>query len=126
MPRRVRDPFSWARLHNDLARGLYQMKVTVLGTVWTVKALSVDAFVQMFGQHDLGITIPSSFEIFFSEEELNITTVRHELWHAAYASLCLSAATISRKNQEEIMAELFANHGPAILKLASTLLEALR
>lgn len=103
------------------------MKVYVLGTPWKITALSCDAFSRRFGEHLAGITCPyPDLEVVFGEDELCIATVRHELFHAAYASLCLHAARINKHNQEEIMCELFSHHGPALLKLANTIYKALK
>jgi hypothetical protein len=73
-----------------------------------------------------GVTLPDSREIVFHLDELNLGTVIHELVHAYYDGLCVSSAELTNDQVEEVFAELFAVHGPCIIKQARKLLRELR
>lgn len=88
------------------------MKVLILGRKWTVAVLSGDLFKKRFEDEAAAFTLPESREIIICEDEFSLDTVRHEVWHSYYASLCVASATLSAEQVEEVSAELYALHGP--------------
>lgn len=102
------------------------IRVQILGREWRVSLLEGDAFVRAYGKEDAGITLPDSMEIVFHADELLLPTIRHELFHAAYAACCVTSASLKMEQQEEVFADIFAHHSPYLVKLANWLFQELK
>ena len=98
----------------------------ILDKDWQVFLHSEDSFVERFGDHDAALTLPQEFEVHFCTEHLNLNTVRHELFHCYMSCLCVGSAQLEAHQLEEIAAELFAEHGDKILKMAKALHKELK
>lgn len=83
---------------------------------WTIKVLDEDRFIKLYGDGLEAVTLPEYKVIYLNEEEVTLNTIRHELFHAYYSNLCVSAACLSDRQTEEVAAELFCKHGDTILK----------
>jgi hypothetical protein len=75
---------------------------------WKVRVLDNDAFTKIHGNDAAGLTIFANKEIVINASDFTLETVKHELWHAYYASLCVSSANLDPAQVEEVSAELHA------------------
>ena len=57
-------------------------------------------------------------EIYIRDGELNLDTVRHELWHVYLAYCYIADTSLEYDDMNEITASLFADRAPMILKKA--------
>jgi hypothetical protein len=96
-------------------------KITIQGESWKVLLFEDEEFERKFEPGVAAYCDPQSKQLLFCEGELTMTTVIHELCHAYYSMLCLSSATLTNEQMEEIWCEMFAKHGKIILRQAGQL-----
>lgn len=75
---------------------------------WKVRVLDNDEFTRIYGDDAAGLTIFANKEIIINASDFTLETVRHEVWHAYYASLCTSSSSLDPNQVEEVSAELHA------------------
>lgn len=102
------------------------IKVNIFERVWKVSVLSGDEFQRRFEGESDGIMLPQTLTVYINEDALNLPTLRHELTHVLYDSVCVSSAELSLHQQEEVFCEINATYGPWIDKMARKLYKALK
>jgi len=96
-------------------------RVTILGKTWKVHVMSGDRFIKKIGEELDGITYPSDKRIVLNADGLTLSTMRHELGHAYFESLCVTPANLTNAQVEEVMCEMFAEYGTVLLAQADEL-----
>lgn len=102
------------------------MKISILGRTWKITAIEPEAFIRRFEDELAGITLLPTREIVINADELNLSTVIHEITHAYIGSLCVSSASLTEDQYEELFCELMSLHGANLIALSKTLLSSLR
>jgi hypothetical protein len=97
------------------------IKVQIHGRPWKIYTMTADQFTEGFKEELAGATLCDSKQIIFNEEDLNLSTIIHELTHASIYSLCLTSVDLTSKQLEEIYCEHAGEYGPLILKQAKWL-----
>ena len=101
------------------------MKVKINDHIWEFKVEDPDRFER---NHPgcAGITIEDGKKVLFAEDEFGIDVVLHELWHVYRSELCTSAANLTRQQEEEVSAELFAQQAIKMVRLARRIYKELK
>jgi hypothetical protein len=82
---------------------MIRTELYIRGELWAVFKRSKEEF-----PDSIAFTNEKAREIHFSDEEICLETVRHEVFHAFVSTLCLTSAELSQVQFEEIVAELVA------------------
>jgi hypothetical protein len=102
------------------------MKFIIFHEIWTIKPLSEDKFIKLFGDSIEAITMEQYKTIYLNEEDYTLQTIKHELAHAYYSCLCTGPANLTAGQVEEVWCEMVARYGDVILKQAKFLYKQLR
>ncbi len=102
------------------------VKIQILDNTWKFYVLEDDEFAERFGEGDAAVTLPDTYEVYFSADEVTRVNVRHELAHVYYASMCVHAAELTVDQVEEVFAEMIGQNGPGIIKKAQYLYRLLK
>jgi hypothetical protein len=84
-----------------------RLKLVIRGKPWAIVLLSPTTFKKRHG-NCLAITFSDPKVIYFKRDSLNVSTVRHELFHAYMAESYLGSANLKANQVEEIAAEILA------------------
>lgn len=94
-------------------------KVLIRGDVWQIGVAAKDHHDSMVEEGMLGYTYRQSHWIVIREDNINLETILHEVWHAYCTYFYLgSTNSVSVKDFEEMTADLFALCGDEMLKKA--------
>jgi hypothetical protein len=89
-----------------------QKIILIRGMKWKLILLSYQEFHEKYGEGIAAITEKPERTIFFNQFDVDIKTVRHELFHAYCNELFLNSSEISLDDFEEILAEFFEDFLP--------------
>lgn len=94
-------------------------KFKIFGATWTVKLVSAERMLAITGRNAEGATeILGSRTIYINPDYLTLQLVLHELVHAHIAELPLQPAKLSRRQMDEVYAELIATRIKDIGRIA--------
>jgi hypothetical protein len=102
------------------------LEIPVLGNKWKVSLHEEDRYVRRHGDDTAGITIPTTNEIHFNEEEFSREVVIHELCHAFFAETCTGSANLNAGQTEEVFCDMIGKHGDRILRLSRKVYKELK
>lgn len=107
-----------------------QVKLKINGDRWIVKVVSQDELLEEMpdnGDMIAGLCIPSEKTIYIEENNVDYTTVLHELYHAYFSALCLDdTSNLTLLDLEEITANFFCNKASEIIRKAKELTKRLK
>jgi hypothetical protein len=101
-------------------------RIQIQGVTWKCIVFENEEFVKRLGEGIVGLCDHARKQIFFTEDDLDLETVVHEMVHAYYSQLCTSSANLTHDQIEEIFCEMFAKHGALILRQSRNILKKLR
>lgn len=102
------------------------IKLKILDTEWRFYVYEHEQYEAKFGADSAALVIPSDNEGHFNLEDLTLSTVKHELFHAWLAALPINSARISKNQMEEICCDLFSDYGDLINRQARKLYKELK
>ena len=103
------------------------LKVEIKDINWTFTLMDNATYNNKHGKDSQGITASELLEVDFNKKYFTLALVRHELLHAYKASCCLnSTAEITAEDVEEICAEIYEYHGPAMDIKAKEIFDGLK
>lgn len=98
-------------------------RFTVLGNPWVAEVVSHKTYTKREGNDGSQATTNTvNHSILFSREHLSRVVVIHELVHCYVAGVCAEHLGIDKDSFEEIICDMFAKYGDAILAEANSLL----
>lgn len=95
---------------------MYTVELFIIGQRWKVHLLDEKKYIRKWGDDSAALTAHTTYNMYFNEAELSLEVVLHEYFHAAMASMCITAAKLKPHQVEEVAADVFAQHGKSILK----------
>lgn len=98
----------------------------VLGKRWRVYGLDGFDYDRRFGTDSVGMCVTEERRIYFRLPDLNAETIRHELTHAYFEEMSVSALSLSTEQVEELGCELVGKHGPTIVEVSELLFAGFR
>lgn len=104
---------------------MYTVELDVLGQKWKIFLLEEDKYIHDHGDSNAAHTNVYDREVYFNDEELSLVNVKHETFHMFRAALCTHSASLTVDQEEEVSAELFAQHGDYMNRLARKLFKEL-
>lgn len=99
-----------------------QVIVNIKGKDWKYILLSDRAYDKLHGDTSNGITLPEECEVHVRKSALNTNILRHETSHIFHFSSLVETASLTALQTEEIMCEIFGEHGHEILGIADFVL----
>lgn len=100
--------------------------INIRGQDWTVRVIDAEVFSARYDESTAAFTVSSTKEIVFSADELNLSTVIHELTHAYFSASHITSANLSPDQVEEVMCEVIGEFGPEIIRVGRKLLKSLK
>jgi hypothetical protein len=102
------------------------MEVNIKGHRWTVKLYDEDTFASKYGDETAAFVVTSERTMHFQDSDLSLNTIIHELWHAHFHECNIGSAYLKPAQVEEVSAELIAECGISLIKMARALRRELR
>lgn len=97
-------------------------KANIKGIEWHFYLQSSAAYIRQHGKDSEAITYTHEREVYFDKSLLNPVGVRHELLHVFVSSSNTSSSGLKPDQVEELCAEIFAEHGIAMIELADNII----
>jgi hypothetical protein len=98
------------------------MREFIMGKEWIIHGQSHASYARKHGSDSAGITYPDDYELYFDLSRIRPYFVRHEVLHAFVSSSPHHAANLTAGQMEELIAQLYGEHGPEMHILVDKIL----
>jgi hypothetical protein len=99
-------------------------ELKILGKKWTVYYCTSRYYKKKCGDDSVGLTECDLKEIYLLIKRLTPEIAAHELFHAYMVELCVTPASLTPDQMEEICADVIGKHGRKLLKQADQIIDA--
>lgn len=108
-----------------MAKKLNAFQIDIKGKKWAIYLLNKTEYERKHGDGSMAMTDFDHKTIDFRKDCVEFITVIHEIMHVFYDELCLSSASISEDDVEEIMAVFISKNNLPLLALSFEVYEKL-
>jgi hypothetical protein len=99
------------------------IRFAIKGKRWRVTLLTDRSFFK-HDQTALALCeLPPDRRILLKKSQINLQNIMHEVFHAFKSECCLNSAELDSSQVEELMCDIFAEHGEEALELSRWILK---
>lgn len=99
-------------------------KTRVLGNNWLVYYCQPKYYRKLWGTDSIGMTDTELRIIYLINKRVTFEVVAHELWHAYCEEVCVTPASLTAEQMEEVSADIAGKYGRHIMKQAEQIVNA--
>jgi hypothetical protein len=101
------------------------IRFRIKGKPWRAVVLSDKTFHKHDQNSDALCELPPDRRILIRKSAVNYPTILHELCHAMKSECCTESSDLDPSQTEELMCEVFAEHGEELIALAKSILKSI-